>query len=455
MNKYRIIALTVFLALSVFLFFYNDNNQYLDERSADKAWFEFLPTLKEVVKKGDQISYVGNQAPNGADERWTRYEENFSRHIKIFNTNNAPVMRNSYILTAAKQDVGVKYKIIFTMAEKNTSDVVEQKEILSETIKAKSMIPAVAAIILCFIILNPIISLLISICIGSILHNNSILLGVEQVVYKYIPLGVSGDGFRIIIFLAAIHFLLRLLAYSGSVKSLTSSRSKLFTYAPMALMTVHPYVFSSMGAWWFSTITKKPMRVTRSSFIAQSLSLIFSSLFILSPYLFYILSSLKTQTSGISFYIGMKDLFIQTLPFRFFSFSLLLVVICYVLFDKQFIRTNDQQRLSDNSVFVGKSMVKRKIFIPLCAAILMFSVVFIVAVFRHHTGLGALGLIMVSTLISALLILLMVLKERLMNIMEAITIFKTAIKESLPFMFLLVLSSIFANVLVDIGVPHY
>jgi len=466
MNKYKTTALILLSVLSIALFFYNGNSQYLRERSADKVWFELLPTLREVVKKGDFLSYPKNEdVQTTANETWSAYKDSFVRHVDILNSNNAPLMRSSYILKTQFDEVDGKHKITFFISEKNTGELVEKKEILSEPIKTKSLIPALIAIVLCFTTMSPIISLLISIWIGSSLHNNSLLLGLEQCVSRYLPHGVTGNSFNIIIFLFIIHFLLRLLAYSGSTKDLNDNRSGFFRFIPLALMTVHPYLFSSVGAWWFNITSKRSSRFLRSSFIAHSLSLITSSLFIASPYMVFLLLTMNTQVSGFSFNIGIKNMFLYTLPFKFFSVSLLLVTVWYMLFDKKFVAVEDLSKPLDHSIFKNKHMVKPTSSITLYISGIIFAGIFVAGIFTNSlksrgtpltylSNTNASFSLVFAVLVAAVITLIIVFKKHLINVQDSIYVFKKALKESIPFIVLIILASAFAQVLVDIGTPH-
>ncbi|MCX6112411.1 MAG: hypothetical protein NTY22_03885, partial [Proteobacteria bacterium] len=329
MGRLRFIIGSIFVLFFIFLLIYNGDNEYLQEKTADKIWYEFTETVNDIVRKGDHITY-DNSVLSVEGEKWKKYKDRFAYQVELLNIKNAPIMRNSYLLETRFEDFEGKYNVYFTVYEKNTGQIIETKKITSEPIKAKSTIPALLAVVFAIITFRPIISLLIAIWIGSIINNaNSPIVGLQQVIATYIPAGILGKDFsnlKIIISFLLIQASLALLSYSSCAKTIKDSNSKFLKILPIPFMAVHPYIFSTVGSWWFNLLTSKPKKLYRSSFISQSLSLVLPAL-LFSPYILYILAIVSHQLSIMYINQSPVELFLNIFPFRFFSFSIIASII--------------------------------------------------------------------------------------------------------------------------------
>ena len=360
MDRLRTIIGSAFILFFVFLLVYNGDNDYLQEKTADKIWYEFTGTVNDLLRKGDHITYDNSTHPFEND-KWQKYRNRLAYQVELLNIKNAPIMRNSYVLETRFEDFEGKYNVHFTVYEKNTGQIIEEKTITSEPIKAKSIIPALLAVAFALITFRPIISLLVAIWVGSIINNaNSPIVGLQQVIANYIPAGMIGkdlSNLKIIISFLLIQATLALLSYSSCAKTLKDSKSRLLKILPIPFMSVHPYIFATIGSWWMNLLTTKPKKTFRSSFISQSLSLVLPVV-LFSPYVLYIFAIISHQLSIMYINHGPVELFLKTFPFRFFSFSIISVLIGYKIFNKDIGIISMEQSASGSFVSKPKPMMK-------------------------------------------------------------------------------------------------
>ncbi|MEI6079362.1 MAG: Na+/H+ antiporter NhaC family protein [bacterium] len=453
MKRLRIIVGSAFLLFFVFLMIYDGDNEYLQEKTADKIWFEFTETVNDIVRKGDHISYAPSPV-NTETNKWKRYRDRLAYQIEVLNIKNAPMMKNSYLLETKFEDFEGKYNVYFTLYEKNTGKIVDAREITSEPIKAKSTIPAILAVVFAIITLRPILSLLVAVWVGSIINNaNSPIVGLQQMIANYIPAGLIGKDFsnlKIIISFMLIQASLALLVYSACAKNLKDINSKFLKILPIPFMAVHPYIFASIGSWWFNLFTTKPKQMFRSSFISQSLSLALPALFF-SPYILYIFGMLSHQLYALNLNISPIDLFARTLPFRFFSFSIIAVIIGYSIFNKNIGEISTDVVSSDTSSDKFKPMMKINRWLPYFAIFAAIAVLSIGSFFFDDINTS----LLVSAAICFTTVSSILLKTYLLSFKEIGKVSWLSLRSTINYTVLLVLSFALIKVLYDLGTVYY
>jgi tetracycline resistance efflux pump len=452
MKRIRLAIGSIFVLLFIFLLFYGGDNEYLQEKTADKIWFEYTNTINELVRKGDHIVY-NNIVPPTENGRWKKYRDRFAYQVEYLNIKNAPIMRNSYELDTKFEDMDGKYNISFTIYEKNTGQVMDTREISSEPIKAKSIIPALLALAFAIITLKPVLSIFIAIWVGSTINNaNSPIVGLQQMIANYIPAGIIGNdlsSLKIIISFLLIQISLTMLYYSSCARNLKDSDSKFLKIFPLPFMAVHPYIFSSIGAWWMGLFTAKPKKIYRTSFISHSLGLALPAL-LLSPYVLYVLAIVGRQLSTMNVQQTPVELFINTLPFRFFSFSMIAVIIGYMIFNKEIgLISSDAAQVPFFNRF--KTMMRPNRWLPTAAVFTCIAAL--------TTGFFYFDDINTSLLVGAsaffLVTLTVLLKSYLLSITEAAKTFWYSFRDNLRYIVLLVLTFALAKVLTDLGTVYY
>jgi tetracycline resistance efflux pump len=452
MKRLRLVIGSIFILLFIFLLFYNVDSEYLQEKTADKVWSEYTNTVNELVGKGDHVVY-NNIVPPAEDGRWKKHRDRFAYHVAFLNTKNAPIMRNYYVLDTKFEDIGGKYGINFTIKEKNTGQVLDERKITSEPIRSKSMIPALLAVAFAIITLRPVLSIFVALWVGSTINNaNSPIVGLQQMIANYIPSGIVGkdlSSFKIIMSFMLIQAALTMLYYSSCAKNLKDTDSKLLKMLPLPFLAVHPYIFTSIGSWWLGLFNLKPKKVYRASFFSQSLGLVLPAL-LFSPYVLYVLAILGRQFSEMGIYQTPAELFISTLPFRFFSFSIIAIIVGYMIFNKNIGTMSDEpaQALSSNK---SKAMMKPNRWLPFVSVFICIAVLSAVSFYFDDINTSLLA----GASACFVAVLAVLLKSYLLSFTEAAGVLWKSFRDNLGYLVLLILSFALANVLSDLGTVYY
>jgi Na+/H+ antiporter NhaC len=454
-KKKRTIFLSITALVALFLLFYAGDKEYLQEKSADKIWFEFNYTLDQIVGKGDLVTYKGIEN-NTVNTKWSKYSNRFSEQVLQLNRRNEPSVRNHYLLTTSFNEVEGRVMIKFTISEENTGQLVEEKEIITDPIKYTSVIPAVLALFLCFATARPIISLAVSLFLGSILYNGgSVIMGTKEVFFRYLPYGFVGNNLNMILFLLIISVFLKLLSEAGGFKSLSMSRGPL-KYIIFPLLYFHPYAGVTAGSWMKHSFEQIKDRPLRSSFVSHVLAMVISSLLIYNY-------------SGIGL-----SLFANSLQFRFFSAAALIMLAFFFLFNRTTKSMDSITRDESVPLFQSKDLIKIKPYMSV-VFLSMFVVLFIlISLFigmlrldispslfnlshiKHYLAATNISSALVlSSLLTCLALIFYTLRTRLLNIKDISSSTLSSLTGISYFMFLLLLSFSFSKVLSDMGSAYY
>lgn len=442
MKKSRLIVGSLLALFFLFLLFYDGDNEYLQEKTANKIWHEFSNKIDTVVHKGDHLTYEpSTNIPNKA--RWIKYREHFNQQIDMLNVKNAPRMRNAYILETRFEDLDGKYNVRFRLLEKNTKDLIEVWNISGEPIRAKSILPALLALVLSIFTMRPILSLFLAVWAGSTLNNASLpIVGIQQLIAKYIPNAVIGDNLfnlKILLSLLIIQTTISLLWRTISPERSSSNFLKLLV---TPLLSVHPYLFSSMGSWHLNNISFKNEKKHLPPFISQALALVLPSI-IFTPYIISVLDIVSKQFLMIGVDLKGMTLFLDILAFRFFSLSLLSIIIGILLFSYKKTK-KEPDRSYQSTVRTSKTL-------PLFTILTCSSLLFLSSL--HFTDvstsflIGTTGALFLSIIVS--------IRTYLLSWKELLKLIISSIKNNIGYVSLLVLSFTMINILSDLGTVYY
>ncbi len=451
----KTIVLSITALVALFLLFYAGDKEYLQEKSADKIWFEFNYTLNEIVRKGDHISYQGtNNEPKNA--KWEKYSNRFNEHITQLNRKNEPHVRGRYVLASSFTEVSGRIMIKFTISEETTGQFIEEKDIITDDIKYTSVIPAVLALFLCFATASPVLSLAASLLFGSILYNGgAVFMGTKELFFKYLTHGFVGNNLNILFFLVIISIFLKLLSEAGGLKSLHMSKG-FMKYLIYPFLYFHPYSGVTTGSWVQHSFEKTKDRPLRSSFVSHTITMIAASLLI------YNYSSISI------------DLFIGSLQFKFFSAAAVIMLIFFFLFRKTTKNMNNIVKDESINLFQSKPLVKIKPYMSL-AFLSLFFVLFVflsllIGMLRldispymfnplhtryYLTATNISSALALSAFFTCISFAIYTIRTRLLNIGDIFSSSVSSIKSISYFLLLLLLSLAFSKLLSDMGSAYY
>lgn len=411
MKRLRIILGSILIILLVFLALYGKDNYYLKLKSADRIWSEIYSVLNEIAKKGDYVEYENSNS---------LHEERLKQHIEMFNQRNAPHVMNTYVLNTKFSELDGNNIVEFAITEKSTNQIMEQKLLQAEQIKAKSIIPGFIALFGSLITLNPIACLLTGIWVGASINSaNSFTMGLHDLIFKYIPYGFK--GIKLAIFLYLILLCIRIMNKAGSLRTIAEERSPL-KYIPLIFTAYHPYIFSSLGNWYFKAINKdRPSHNTETTF--QTIGLAIQPLLIFSPLMF--------------FYIQGNSIY-----FHFTSLALLTVSFLYILWSKKSVRNIIY---SDSDPYLKK--IKIIPYAVIIASILPIPLVFLDFKLNNVLLISGLAAILPAIYYST--------KHGILSLNEICKLAFSTLKHSLKFMAYIVLAYSLEKVLRDTGAIHF
>lgn len=442
MKKSRLIIGSLLALFFLFILFYDGDNEYLQEKTANKIWHEFSNKIDTVIHKGDHLTYEpSTNIPN--ESKWIKYREHFNQQVDMLNVKNSPKMRNVYILETKFEDLDGKYNVGFRLLEKNTKELIDVWNISGEPIRAKSILPALLALVLAILTMRPVLSLFLAVWVGSTLNNANLpIVGIQQLIAKHIPDAVMGDNLfnlKVLLSLLIIQITISLLWRTASTGRLASPFLRL---AATPLLSVHPYLFSSMGAWNLNTINFKNEKRYFSPFISQALALVLPSI-ILTPYIISVLDIVSKQLLMIGVDLKGMTFFLDILVFRFFSLSLLAIIIGILLFSYKKTKTEPYQSCQRN---VRTSKTLPLFTILTCSSLLFLSSLRFTDVSTSFL-IGTTGALSLSIIVS--------IKTYLLSWKELLDVVLSSIKNNLGYVSLLVLSFTMVNILSDLGTVYY
>ncbi|MEI6092597.1 MAG: Na+/H+ antiporter NhaC family protein [bacterium] len=445
MKKSRLIIGSLLALFFILILFYDNDNEYLQEKTANKIWYEFAKKTENIINKGDHLTYEA--ITNASDDvKWIKYKEQFSHQIDMLNVKNAPKMRNIYILQTKFADFDGKYNIRFSLLEKNTREQIGTWNIAGEPIRAKSLLPAIFGLVLLIFTMRPILSLFFAVWVGSTLNNaNSPIIGLQQLIANYIPAGFMGDNLsnlKILLSLIVIQITISLLWRSAYVNSTKESGSNLVKLVTVPFLSVHPYLFSSMGAWFLNTLKFKKEKRHVSSFISQSLSLILPSL-IFTPYIISVMDIISRQLLMINIDVRGIKLFLYILPFRFFSLSLIAIIIGTLIFKHKNLNLEPKNEQQDN--------VKTNKWLPLLIVFICPILLFLASLRFNDINTS----LLLGTTGALILTIFVVIKTYILSWKELGKLILLSIKNNIKNITLLILSFAMVNILSDLGTVYY
>src|SRR5512145_2829260 len=115
-----LIGLSIII-ISVLLLYHGDE-EYLQKRAADKTWEELLPTLNQIVHKGDYLKYE-TAIGTTSEPLWETYIERYSYHVGSINKKNAPKMRKTFTLSTQFRNFNEKLSVEFSIIDDNNKDL--------------------------------------------------------------------------------------------------------------------------------------------------------------------------------------------------------------------------------------------------------------------------------------------------------------------------------------------
>ncbi|MBN1114805.1 MAG: hypothetical protein JXA66_05655, partial [Oligoflexia bacterium] len=222
MNKKKLFSIVLIASILITLFSLKGDSNYLQEKEADNIWSQLLPTLNEIIRKGDYLVYNNeieiNESP-AESHKWKTFIERFSYHVGIINLKNTPKMRKTFTLQTQFRDFKNKTSIEFTISDDTTNEVIERRIFISKRIIWTCTVPVILALLLSFYTGRPLLGLSVSALIGSALINsNSVFIGLWQLIVHYIPEGLfgrNGMNFKLILFITLMHFIVSALSFTG------------------------------------------------------------------------------------------------------------------------------------------------------------------------------------------------------------------------------------------------
>jgi Na+/H+ antiporter NhaC len=314
MTKNKIILIITSILILGAIFLYPGDQDYLEEQSANKIWSKINNTVNEIVKKGDQIKYKNKHL----NTKWVNYTNRFAHHVELLNILNSPKMRNSYILETNFSDTNVTFIFI----EENTKHIIETKEIPISNIKTYSLIPVLLVLLLSFLTSKVILSLSIGIFLGTLI-SSSLTISLYKIFLEYIPMLIKSNYIYIILYAFLISILAKIATYSGVLSEVIKIKNRFIRFLFLLAFNTHPYLGIS-----------KVSNQLKNNFLKHFFALSISSVLIFSPYLIVILLLANLSLSELGFNIGLRDLFLATLPYRFLTISMILTLIFYRIFNK-------------------------------------------------------------------------------------------------------------------------
>jgi Na+/H+ antiporter NhaC len=454
MKTLRLISGSLAILVLLFLLFYEGDKNYLEEKSADKTWAEFLSNTGDFIKKGDVLVYrsAPEEDQNG---EYRTYIRRFAYNTEILNLKNSPSIRASYILDTKFDTAEHRYKYVqFTLSEKNTGMIIDSIQVPLSPVSVKSILPAIIALMLCIITLKPLLSVSLAVLIGSIMNSsNSFIIGTEQIILRYIPEGLFGAGYsslKLLIVLFLAHISMGLLSFSGLELTKNSKKPSLLYMIMSPLLAIHPYLFASIGSWWLNIFSSNIQKTQRSLFWNHALSLLIPSIF-LSPYILYILAWLSHLTTELNIPIHQKDIFIGTMKYRFLSFSLLCLMISHFIFKRKIWQGLVIEKKESSIIYDTKNMVKRSLwlaYIPIMVVpVLSFILLFFIS------DINTLVLTVLATL--TLTLVFTTYFRYLLSIKEIMRVILASLKQTSIYAILILMSFSLAKILVDSGSAYY
>ena len=419
MKHVKIILWVVLLVFTIFLFVYGKDNYYLKLKSADKTWSEIAVTLDEVLRKGDYLEYDTSTEQN--DPSKLIYQKRFSQQVDALNQRNSPRVLNTYLLKTHFTNIEEKEIIEFELTEKSTDQLIEKRAVQIEYIKAKSIIPGIVALFGAMLTMRPILCLFAGVWIGaSIGAGNSFILGLNDMLFTYLPYGLAGNnyaGFKISIFIFCMLFVLRILAKSGAVKTLSEEKTPL-KFIPLVLSLLHPYLFISFGAWWWNAINKNKTTFN-TEFPFQSLGVALQPLILISPFLILGLSTIRNA-----------------------SFALIVVSVCYILWSKKASRL-----VTETVPKQGLKNIRAIPYITILSALVPLPLTLV--------GFNPSSILMLSGLTALLCSIFCSTRFKTLSSAEILKLAGSNFVFSLKYILYVILATALGKVLYDLGAIHY
>jgi len=466
MKKYYFLFTSILLIGSL-IYYHNEDHSYIAKKNADEAWNNFLPTLKEIVSKGDYLNY---KFKNTNNETWNIYNQRISYFVEILNKENAPKMRRNYLLDTNYRDFKSRSSIEFYVYDESTNQLLESKIISSKSINILSLIPPLLVLILFFLNNGLSLSLLAGIFVSSSLLSKSLINGVWFIFTKHVPNAFIANNYyliKVLIFLFLTHFLIYLVSYTGGFKGLQNFKKTKLKYFYYLIFASHPYFFSSFGLWFLNGIKKH-----KSNYF-HILLIVLSFIFILSPYNLNFISNSFNSFKNFDF--------INLLIYKLFSFNLIIILI-------YFYKKNTSNFTSYSDFYSDKTMIKKSFFIINVSIFSFFTFYYISTLFLgiintdYNSNFKSLffstkdiffkffsfqnyynyfkstdiylALILTIT-VSIFISVYFMFQKKLIYLDELLNKIKATLKLNYKYSLYLILSYIFIIILEDLGTSHY
>ncbi|MTI66911.1 MAG: Na+/H+ antiporter NhaC family protein [Firmicutes bacterium] len=210
-----------------------------------------------------------------------------------------------------------------------------------------SIIPPMIAIILSFITQEVLLSIFVAVLVGATIVNGDPLIGFTATLNDYI-VGALTDSWNvsILIFCLSIGGLIGILSKNGGtngianiiVKKAKSSKSTLITtYLMGILIFFDDYANSLIVGNTMRSITDK-MKISREklSYIIDSTAAPVSSIAFISTWVGFETGLIKDGLAGIDLDLNAYSIFMQSIPYRFYSLLALVFVLMIILTKKDF-----------------------------------------------------------------------------------------------------------------------
>lgn len=380
-----------------------------------------------------------------------------------------------------------------------------------------SLLPPLVAIILCFVTRNVIISLLTGVFVGTVIleFSTNILFTIAKafmLLIQKIRLSVASPwNAGILLQCLTIGGLVALITKSGGlhavaetvVKKATSVRKVQFaTWFAGLLIFFDDYANTFIVGPIMRVVTDK-FKISREklAFIVDATSAPIAGMAVISTWIGYELGLIRESFLSINLNVNPYEIFIQTIPYRFYNIFMLIFILLTIIFLKEFgpmykaelrarttgkVISDDAKLLTSKEFFSIEPKHDIKFSITNAVIPIVILIVFTIAGFYYNgykavvaasdqelillvktspVGLKTLReifgradvsvVLFQSALVSAIISVILFLSQKILTLEESVDTFINGMRAVLPAGIILVLAWSLSSVIKDLGTAKY
>jgi Na+/H+ antiporter NhaC len=362
-----------------------------------------------------------------------------------------------------------------------------------------SLLPALLAIVLAFVTRQVVLSLFLGALVGVVMLEGGNVLGAFLTLLSKYLVGALTDSFHagILIFLAVLGSVIGIIGRMGGTKALADFIGRLAKNertAGFATWLLGTLVFFDdyanavvVGPTMRPLFDKYSISREKLAFIVDATAAPVSGLFIISTWIGYELSLIKDSYAGLGITVAPYDVFLSSLPFRFYEILMLLFVVLIAFTGRDFgpmwhaehrarttgkLLDDDARPIAANikmeQVYLGDKEAKAyNALIPIVLLIVSSLIALwyngggpnlgysFDAIRQAFSNADSSIAILWATVFTAIVTVLMAVGQRILSLQETMDAFTEGAASMVPALMILTLAWTISGVITDVGTAQF